>query len=104
MDVDQIPSSQTSFYTAREPDLSPYWAGSSDWEGWSDGGGEILETPPIEDLHSSTPPHNGPLSFPPLYFPDGRRVSFDSRGTIGTRLGKNTGLGYQKSKWQTDGW
>ena len=89
MDVDQIPSSQTSFYTAREPDLSPYWAGSSDWEGWSDGGGEILETPPIEDLHSSTPPHNGPLSFPPLYFPNGRRVSFDSweQGNNGYKTG-----------------
>jgi hypothetical protein len=66
------------FYTAREPDLSPYWVGSSDWESWSDGGGEILESTPIEEPHSSIPLPDGQLSFPPLYFPNGRRVSFDS--------------------------
>jgi hypothetical protein len=44
--------------------------------GWSDDNERILEKTPSEELPASTPPPNGPLAFPPLYFPDGGPVSF----------------------------
>jgi hypothetical protein len=42
-DLDNQPSSQASFHTAREPSPPSLPTFDSDWEGWSNDGTEILE-------------------------------------------------------------
>jgi hypothetical protein len=74
--LDQLPSSQYSFHTTKERSQSPLYPYSSEWEGWSDNNEKILEETPSEEPSASTPPPNGPLTFPPLYFPDGGPMSF----------------------------